>query len=168
MILSGLDTTTTVEFQNNLSEDDITIQGESEEGESGRVKKHLQRIREIAKIPTYAKVVSVNNFPKATGLSSSGSGFAALTIAATKAAGLSLSEKELSILARQGSGTACRCVCGGFVEWQDGTTSESSFAISRFASSLGHSRCCVSEDKMILLGDMDQAIKSFFKTVSNT
>lgn len=153
IVLSGLDTTTTVEFQEHLTEDGITIQGESDEGEIGRVKKHLQRIRKIANISTYAKVVSLNNFPKATGLSSSGSGFAALTIAATKAAGLLLSEKELSILARQGSGTACRCVCGGFVEWQDGTTSESSYALSRFPST--HWDLCdviavVSEDKKII------------------
>lgn len=170
MILSGLDTTTTVEFQENLTEDSIIIQGESEQGEVDRVKKHLQRVREIAKIPTYAKVISVNNFPKATGLSSSGSGFAAFTIAATKAAGLSLSEKELSILARQGSGTACRCVCGGFVEWQDGTTSESSYAISRFPSSYWDLRdviAVVSEDKkMISSSEGHESAQSspFFQT----
>jgi diphosphomevalonate decarboxylase len=31
-------------------------------------------------------------------------------------------------LARQGSGTACRCVCGGFVEWLDGDQSEDSYS----------------------------------------
>jgi len=153
IILSGLDTTTTVEFQEDLTQDDIIIQGDCEKDEVERVRKHLQRIREAAKIPTFAKVVSVNNFPKSTGLSSSGSGFAALTIAATKASGLELNEKELSILARQGSGSACRCVCGGFVEWQNGTTSESSFSISRFSSSHWDLRdvvAVVSEDKKMI------------------
>jgi diphosphomevalonate decarboxylase len=96
------------------------------------VVKHLDRIRSRAGISTFAKVVSQNTFPKGTGLSSSGSGFAALTMAAAKAAGLSLSTQELSILARQGSGTACRCVNGGFVEWLDGETSETSYSQTIF------------------------------------
>lgn len=132
LILSGLDTVTTVEFDEELTKDEIIIQGESEEGEAGRVVKHLQRIRDLAGKEIFAKVVSQNTFPKGTGLSSSGSGFAALTIAATKAIGLELTPQEMSILARQGSGTACRCVCGGVVEWKDGDTSESSYSESIF------------------------------------
>ncbi|MEO8581554.1 MAG: diphosphomevalonate decarboxylase [Patescibacteria group bacterium] len=134
LILDGLDTVTTVEFQEKLTEDLITIQGESEEGEASRVKQHLDRIRKLAGLNMYAKVVSNNTFPKGTGLSSSGSGFAALTYSATKAAGLDLSEKELSILSRQGSGTACRCACGGIVQWKDGDTSETSFSKSLYPS----------------------------------
>lgn len=128
LILSGLDTVTTVEFDAKLRQDEVIIQGESEEGEAGRVVKHLDRIRGLAGKKIFAKVVSQNTFPKGTGLSSSGSGFAALTIAATRAIGLHLNEKEMSILARQGSGTACRCVCGGIVEWKDGETSETSYS----------------------------------------
>ncbi|AKM81034.1 MAG: Diphosphomevalonate decarboxylase [Candidatus Pacebacteria bacterium GW2011_GWF2_38_9] len=140
MILDSLQSKTTVEFLPNLAKDEIIIGGEVEEGEASRAIKHLDRIRTLAKEKglidkdIFAKVVSENNFPKSTGLSSSGSGFAALTMAATKAIGLDLSEKELSILARQGSGSACRCVCGGFVEWLDGETSEESYAQS-FAKS---------------------------------
>lgn len=136
MILDSLQSMTTVEFLPNLTKDEVIIGGEVEEGETSRVVKHLDRIRNLAKNNNliekdiFAKVVSENNFPKSTGLSSSGSGFAALTIAASKAIGLDLSEKELSILARQGSGTACRCVCGGFVQWLDGETSEKSYSQS--------------------------------------
>ncbi|MEP7167343.1 MAG: diphosphomevalonate decarboxylase [Candidatus Woesebacteria bacterium] len=133
MILEGLDTKTTVEFQSELELDDVLIAGEKGKGEEERVSKHLDRIRKLAGVPTFAKVVSENVFPKGTGLSSSGSGFAALTLAATKALGMNLSQKELSILARQGSGTACRCVCGGFVEWKDGDTSETSYAETIFS-----------------------------------
>jgi len=102
-----------------------------------RVVEHLNRIRKLAKInyPSAllrAKVVSENNFPTGTGLSSSASGFAALTLAASKAAGLSLSEKELSILARQGSGSACRSIPDGFVEWLDGDSNKTSYAVSLF------------------------------------
>lgn len=136
MILDSLQSITTVEFQTNLDKDEVIIGGEVEDGEASRVVQHLDRIRELAKKNNliekdiFAKVVSENNFPKSTGLSSSGSGFAALTIAAVKAIGLDLSEKELSILARQGSGTACRCVCGGFVRWLDGDSSEESYSQS--------------------------------------
>ena len=131
--LDGLDTITTVEWDENLKQDQITIQGESEDGEVSRVIKHLDKIRTVAGKNMFAKMVSKNTFPKGTGLSSSGSGFAALTIAATKSLDLDLSEKELSILARQGSGTACRCVCGGFVEWKDGDASETSFSQTLYA-----------------------------------
>lgn len=136
MILDSLHSITTVEFQTNLQKDEVVINGEVEEGEASRVFKHLDRIRALAKEKgvisqdIFAKVVSENNFPKSTGLSSSGSGFAALTMAASEAIGLSLSEKELSILARKGSGTACRCVCGGFVQWLDGDTSQQSYSQS--------------------------------------
>ncbi len=130
MTLSDLLTTTTVEFSEKYDKDEITINGGGvEEGEAERVIKHLDRIRKIANIEHKAKVVSNNNFPIGTGLSSSASGFAALTIAASKAAGLNLSEKELSILARQGAGSACRSIPGGFVEWLDGNTSETSYAV---------------------------------------
>lgn len=132
MCLSNLLTTTTVEFSDKYKKDVVVINGESEEGEAGRVTKHLDRIRRLAGISAFAKVVSSNNFPTGTGLSSSSSGFAALTLAAAKAAGLNLSEKELSILARQGSGSACRSIPSGIVEWLDGDTSESSYAKTIF------------------------------------
>ncbi len=128
--LDGLDTITTVEFDESLSADDVTIEGESNNEETARVSKHLDRVRKLAGTKVFAKVVSKNTFPKGTGLSSSGSGFAALTFAAAASLELDLSERELSILSRQGSGTACRCACGGFVEWLDGDTSETSYSVS--------------------------------------
>jgi len=130
MNLSNLTTTTTVEFSTNLNEDYVEINGTQEPSEGSRAVKHLDRVRNLAKIETKAKVITNNTFPSGTGLSSSASGFAALTVAAAKAAGLKLSEKELSILARQGSGSACRSIPNGFVEWLDGETSDTSYAIS--------------------------------------
>jgi diphosphomevalonate decarboxylase len=132
MVLSDLTTTTTVEFDKKLKKDDITIDGERNEKSADKVTKHLNRIRKIAKISDSARVVSNNNFPSSTGLSSSASGFAALTVSAAAAAGLKLSEKELSILARQGSGSACRSIPDGIVEWLDGNTSDTSYAISLY------------------------------------
>lgn len=132
MSLSNLLTTTTVEFDEKLSSDDVTINNEKREKEAIKVSKHLDRIRKLAGINTFARVVSKNSFPTGTGLSSSASGFAALSVAGAKAAGLNLSEKQLSILARQGSGSACRSIPSGTVEWLDGDTSETSFAKTIF------------------------------------
>lgn len=130
MNLSNLITTTTVEFSNIYTNDAVSINGE--EKEDNRVIKHLDRVRKLAGINQKAKVVSKNNFPTGTGLSSSASGFAALTVAASKAVGLDLSEKELSILARLGSGSACRSIPSGFVEWLDGANNDTSYAMQIF------------------------------------
>jgi diphosphomevalonate decarboxylase len=65
-------------------------------------------------------VVSESNFPASAGLASSSSAFAALALAATRASGRKRSLEELSVLARQGSGSACRSLHGGFVLWRRG------------------------------------------------
>lgn len=132
MNLDGLTTTTTVDFSPNYKEDSILIDEENKFEEAERVIKHLDKIRKLADVSLRGKVVSQNNFPSSTGLSSSASGFAALTVAGVKALGLELSEKELSILARQGSGSACRSIPSGFVEWKDADTSEDSYAYTLF------------------------------------
>lgn len=127
MCLSDLLTTTTVEFDNKYQEDEIIINNKSEKKTENKVFSHIEKIRQIAGKKTKAKIVTVNNFPTGTGLSSSASGFAALTVAGTTAAGLHFTEKELSILARQGSGSACRSIPDGFVEWLDGNSSDTSY-----------------------------------------
>jgi diphosphomevalonate decarboxylase len=132
MNLSNLLTTTTVEFRPDYKNDIVIINSKQESGEENRVIKHLDRIRKLANFKSFAKVVSENNFPKSAGLSSSASGFAALTIAGTKAAGLNLSEKELSILARQGAGSASRSIPDGFVQWLDGNSSDTSYSVSLY------------------------------------
>lgn len=67
------------------------------------------------------RVESVNDFPTAAGLASSSSGFAALVVAAVAAAGQTRPPEELSVLARRGSGSACRSIYGGWAEWKLGT-----------------------------------------------
>ena len=134
MNLSNLLTTTMVEFNSIFKFDEVYIDGIKETGTGlNRVVSQLNRIRNLAKIKDKAKIISKNNFPRGTGLSSSASGFAALTLAATKAAGLNLSEKELSILARLGSGSACRSIPTGFVEWLDGNSNDTSYSVSIFS-----------------------------------
>jgi len=132
MNLSNMLTRTTVEFDKKYEEDEVFINDKKEEKEGGRVIKHLDRIRKMAGMEEKARVVSENNFPSKTGLSSSASGLAALSLAGSNAAGLNLSEKELSILARMGSGSASRSIPDGYTEWLDGDTSETSYAVSLF------------------------------------
>lgn len=127
--LKKLGTVTTVEYQAGLQEDTVVVDGSVVEGRAyNRVVKHLDRFRKLAKLDLKARVVSKNNFPKAVGLSASSSGFACLTLAASRAAGLDLEERELSRLARLASGSACRSIPNGWVEWEAGNGHQSSFA----------------------------------------
>jgi len=130
--LSGLYTKTTVEFDTRLREDVVILNGTKSKRPLDRIITHINLVRSMAKVPFFAKVVSENNFPIASGLASSASNFAALSLAAATAANLKLSQKELSILARIGSGSACRSIPDGFVEWLDGNTNDTSYAISLY------------------------------------
>ncbi|MBI5302055.1 MAG: diphosphomevalonate decarboxylase [Chloroflexi bacterium] len=131
MNLDHATTTTTVAFNAMLNDDSVTLANEpASVAVRARVIAHLDRIRARAKIETRARVASQNNFPTGTGMASSASAFAALSLAATRAAGLSLNERELSMLARQGSGSACRSIPDGFVEWMAGTEHANSYAVS--------------------------------------
>ena len=128
MNLAVLTTVTTVEFQPGLSDDIITVDGQRAEGRArDRVVAHLDRVRILARMGERARVSSRNDFPAGTGLASSASAFAALSLAATRAARIYLGEAELSRLARLGSGSACRSVPGGFSLWE-GDADETSFA----------------------------------------
>jgi len=131
MNLDGLSTRTTVSFQPSLPFDELIINGHEVTGPGlDRVSYILDIIRGMADVHERAEVMTENNFPSGAGIASSASAFAALALAGSKAAGLNLSEPELSRLARRGSGSASRSIPGGFVEWQVGTTDEDSFAFS--------------------------------------
>jgi len=72
------------------------------------------------------EVRTENNIPTAAGLASSASGFAALVMALDDLAGWGLDGKQLSMLARLGSGSASRSVFDGFVQWHAGTNPDGS------------------------------------------
>jgi len=129
--LDGLFTRTTVSFQPSLPFDELIINGHEIAGTAlERVSFILDLVREMARLKDRAEIVSENNFPSGAGIASSASAFAALSLAGSKAAGLNLTERELSRLARQGSGSAARSIPTGFVEWQMGTSDRDSFAYS--------------------------------------
>src|SRR5690554_2111427 len=122
LTLGGLSTRTCVEFDAALDADALQLDGKAVErgAKLKRVSQFLDLVRGRAGISQHARVISVNDFPTGAGLASSASGFAALALAATTAAGLELSATELSILARRGSGSAARSLFGGYVEMNDG------------------------------------------------
>lgn len=126
MTCDGMTTTTTVEFSEKYKQHTVIINDEEFKKDEKDIHGHLDRISRLAGLKQKARVVSESNFPVAAGLASSASGFAALTLAAAAAVGLKLSAKELSILTRQGSGSACRSIFGGFVEWYRGRKSDGS------------------------------------------
>lgn len=129
MTMGGVHTTTTVEVAPRLKQDQVVIGGaKAEQKARDRVVRHLDRLRALAKEAPRLKVTSENNFPQGSGLASSASAFAALTVAANEALGLGLSPRECSVLARQGSGSAARSLFGGWVVWHAGDTSEASYA----------------------------------------
>lgn len=131
MNLNGLYTRTTVSFQPSLALDELVINGREVTGKGlERVVSILDIVRRVAGITLRAEIVSENNFPTGAGIASSAAAFAALALAATKAAGLDWNEAQISRLARLGSGSASRSVPSGFVEWKMGTGDEDSYAVS--------------------------------------
>ena len=144
MNLGGLETRTTVTFDAFLSSDDLTLNGKPAGGAAlGRVSDFLNRVRLMAGINHFARVESENNFPMGAGIASSASAFAALALAASSASGLVLDEASLSRLARTGSGSACRSIPGGFVEWLADGCDPDSGAVSIAAPQHWALRDCV-------------------------
>jgi diphosphomevalonate decarboxylase len=116
LTLDALVTTTTVEFDAGLADDELSLDGRAaRDKEKKRVTGLLDQVRAAAKVATRARVTSTNSFPTAAGLASSASGFAALALAATRAAGLDWSRDAVSSLARAASVSAARSLYGGFV-----------------------------------------------------
>ncbi|NDJ61213.1 MAG: diphosphomevalonate decarboxylase [Chloroflexi bacterium] len=131
MNLDGLHAETTVTWRDDLAADQLTLHGQVEGGAAlERVSTHLERLRERLGLRNHADVVSTNNFPMGAGIASSAAAFAALTVAAVGAAGAAISERELTTLARLGSGSASRSVPGGFVAWRMSATHTDSYAES--------------------------------------
>ena len=131
MTLGKLTTRTSVNLDPGHKTDKLVINGEETGGKPfERVTEFIDHLREITGIDYRAETISENNFPSGAGIASSASGFAALSLAAAEAFGLEYSERELSRLARLGSGSASRSIPAGFVECFTGDTEEEAYAES--------------------------------------
>ncbi|MFY0579089.1 diphosphomevalonate decarboxylase [Cystobacter fuscus] len=136
LTLSPLSVRTTVAFGVGNA-DAVELNGYVAKGsERDRVLRVLDTVRAEAKERSLgpARMVSRGDFPASAGSASSAAGFAALAVAARAAAGLPADPRASSLLARLGSGSACRSVQGGLCEWMRGERPDGSdsYAVQRF------------------------------------
>lgn len=122
-------TDTSVEFDPALTHDQLFIDGQAVPTDKmGKVERVMDTVRDWSKQKQFARIESINHVPMSAGLASSASAFAALAAASAKASGLKLSRRDLSRLARRGSGSATRSIFGGLVQWHRGEDDQSSYA----------------------------------------
>lgn len=119
--LRNLETQSQVTFLDEEGDDEIFLDGQPVNA-SGveRVGRMLEVLRAKTEVQGRARIESSSNFPVGAGIASSASGMAAVALAASAAAGWKASREEVSALARLGSGSACRSIFGGYVEWRKG------------------------------------------------
>ncbi|MDE1851906.1 MAG: diphosphomevalonate decarboxylase [Candidatus Micrarchaeota archaeon] len=130
----SLNTVTSVLFSKELQNDRFFINGEEQELADKETAERFGVVgilRRMAGNGEHALVVSRNSFPTASGLASSASGTAALVFACSKALGLEMKARELSIVARQGSGSSCRSMFGGIVMWKRGRKEDGTDSYAR-------------------------------------
>lgn len=108
----------------------------------------------FVQLSSYAvHICSRNNFPTAAGLASSASGFAALVSSLAALYKLPATPSELSLISRQGSGSACRSLFGGYVAWEMGSQADGSDSLAIEVAPQSHWPdihaliCVVSDDK---------------------
>ncbi|CAN9259742.1 hypothetical protein CUC08_Gglean004077 [Alternaria sp. MG1] len=123
-------------------EDTLLLNGQSQDVSGARTQACFRELRalrkqleekdsslaQLADLPL--RIVSENNFPTAAGLASSAAGFAALVRAIANLYELPSSPTDLSRIARQGSGSACRSLFGGYVGWEQGSASDGSDSVA--------------------------------------
>jgi diphosphomevalonate decarboxylase len=137
MTLAALSTVTRVHFDASARADEFVLNGKPQELTAGsKVRALLDRVRRAAGIELRARVESENDFPTASGLASSASGFAALSLAACDAAGLRWTEPALSDLARSASVSAARSIFGGFVALEAGSAEAEALGVPAAARDL--------------------------------
>ncbi|HVZ34072.1 MAG TPA: diphosphomevalonate decarboxylase [Polyangiaceae bacterium] len=137
MTLAALSTRTRVQFDPSLEADQIVLNGSvADASTTKKVSAVLDRVRGAAAIASRARVESMNDFPTASGLASSASGFAALALASSAAAGLDWSSARLSGLARASSVSAARSIFGGFAYIEAGAISAAPLDVSPLARDL--------------------------------
>lgn len=139
-------TTTTVAVSPMFQSDRMWLNGKEISLSGGRYQNCLREIRSRAsKIEDEKKgikitkkdweklhvhIASYNNFPTAAGLASSAAGFACLVFSLAKLMNVQEDQGKLSAIARQGSGSACRSLYGGFVKWVMGNEENGSDSIA--------------------------------------
>ncbi|KDO31253.1 diphosphomevalonate decarboxylase [Saprolegnia parasitica CBS 223.65] len=142
-----LKTVTSIVASTTFAADRIWLNGAEQDINNKRIQVVLKEMRRLATSkaldadgkpirkedwPSYKlHIVSINTFPTAAGLASSAAGYACLVAALIE---LFAAEEEypgqFSVVARQGSGSACRSLDGGFVRWEKGTKADGSDSLA--------------------------------------
>ncbi|MBN3301265.1 MVD1 decarboxylase, partial [Amia calva] len=144
-----LKTTTTVASSRHFKEDRIWLNGKEDNINQPRLQSCLREIRRLARkrrsdgdvsteslgLSHKVHICSVNNFPTAAGLASSAAGYACLVYTLARLYGV---EGELSEVARQGSGSACRSMYGGFVQWRMGERTDGKDSVAEQVEAESH------------------------------
>uniref|UniRef100_UPI0040387C0D diphosphomevalonate decarboxylase n=1 Tax=Callospermophilus lateralis TaxID=76772 RepID=UPI0040387C0D len=144
-----LKTTTTATISKDFTEDRIWLNGQEEDVGQPRLQACLREIRRLARkrrstgdgdslplsLSYKVHIASENNFPTAAGLASSAAGYACLAYTLARVYGV---EDDLSEVARRGSGSACRSLYGGFVEWQMGEQADGKDSVARQVAPESH------------------------------
>ncbi|KDQ21756.1 hypothetical protein BOTBODRAFT_26181 [Botryobasidium botryosum FD-172 SS1] len=161
-----LRSTTTSRADASFEKDRLWLNGTEEEiKEGGRMATCIAELKTLRKeveakdahapkLSTFhVHISSFNNFPTAAGLASSASGFAALVASLAQLYALPVTPSALSRIARQGSGSACRSLFGGFVAWEMGVKADGSDSFAVEVAPQSHWPemhaliCVVSDDK---------------------
>ncbi len=116
--LGGLGTTTRIEA---AAEDRVILDGRTLAPETPFTRRLIAYLDLFREPGAGFRVSTRNSVPTAAGVASSASGFAALVLALDRLHGWELEPRSLSILARLGSGSACRSLWPGFVRWEAGS-----------------------------------------------
>ena len=145
-----LRTLTTASASETYTEDVLLLNGSPSDLTGARTQACLRELRALRsqledKNPSLPKLahlklllVSENNFPTAAGLASSAAGFAAFVRAIADLYELPATPTELSLIARQGSGSACRSLFGGYVAWEKGTAADGSDSLAYEVAPAAH------------------------------
>ncbi|KAI0684938.1 Diphosphomevalonate decarboxylase [Cytidiella melzeri] len=161
-----LRSTTTSRADPSFEKDRLWLNGEEEEiKDGGRLATCIKEMKSLRKeleekspnepkLSSYpVHISSRNNFPTAAGLASSAAGFAALISSLAALYQLPTSPSDLSRISRQGSGSACRSLFGGYVAWEMGSKADGSDSLAVEVAPQSHWPdmhaliCVVSDDK---------------------
>lgn len=137
----------------------------SPDATSDKALKHLSLLRQLLGFTSALSLTTRNTFPADCGIASSASGLGALTLAAVAAwtgavsfehlADLGYSRQKLAMLARLGSGSACRSLLGGFVEWRGGSNAD-----DQSVQAISDSEHFPLSDVIVLLSEAPKSISS--------
>uniref|UniRef100_A0A182SPG9 Diphosphomevalonate decarboxylase n=1 Tax=Anopheles maculatus TaxID=74869 RepID=A0A182SPG9_9DIPT len=134
----NLRTKTKITAGPEIAKNVLRLNGVEESFENPRIQRCLQEVRRRAKaagkcpnpemLEWNILVESENNFPTAAGLASSAAGYACFVY--TLATLYGIESEELSGIARMGSGSACRSLYSGYVQWARGERTDGSDSLA--------------------------------------